>query len=78
MKLPSATHHVRAWADGGATSYDNGVLLCPHHHRHIHLGRWDIRFAADGIPEYLPPTWIDPARTPRRNTMHHNPFHQRT
>ncbi len=56
----------------------NAVLLCPHHHRLIHRGDWEIRFAADGIPEFLPPPWIDPNRTPRRNTMHHRPFHQRT
>jgi len=71
-------HHVAHWADGGPTSYHNGVLLCPHHHREIHHGHWDIHFADDGIPEFLPPPWIDPNRTPRRNMMHHNPFHQRT
>ena len=63
-------------ADPPATS--NGVLLCPRHHRLLHQGDWEIRFAADGVPEYLPPAWIDPARAPRRNMMHHNPFPQRT
>jgi len=71
-------HHATPWSQGGPTSYENGVLLCPHHHRLVHQGDWEIRFAADGIPEYLPPRWIDPARTPRRNMMHHNPFHHRT
>ena len=47
-------------------------------HREIHRGQWEIRFAADRIPELIPPAWVDATRTPRRNTMHHNPFHQRT
>ncbi len=71
-------HHVIFWADGGPTSYGNAVLVCPLHHRLVHQGAWEIRFATDGVPEYLPPAWIDPARAPRRNMMHHNPFHQRT
>ena len=32
-------HHVVHWADGGATSLDNLVLLCRSHHRGIHEGR---------------------------------------
>jgi len=71
-------HHVIHWAHGGPTSYGNGVLVCAYHHPLLHQGDWEIRFAADGIPEYLPPTWIDPNRAPRRNMMHHNPFPQRT
>ena len=71
-------HHVKHWIDNGPSSYDNGVLLCPRHHREIHRGQWEIRFAADRIPELIPPAWVDATRTPRRNTTHHNPFHQRT
>jgi len=47
------------------------VLLCPYHHTQIHHGHWQIRRADDGIPELIPPTWIDPNRTPRRNLLHH-------
>ena len=64
-------HHVRFWADGGPTSRDNGVLLCRRHHSEIHTGHWQIRWATDGIPEFVPPTWVDPQQVPRRNTAHH-------
>jgi hypothetical protein len=29
-------HHIRHWADGGATTLSNLVLLCRHHHRAVH------------------------------------------
>jgi len=64
-------HHVRHWLDDGPSAYQNGVLLCRRHHTEIHFGHWEIVFAADGVPEFIPPQWVDPARTPRRNTSHH-------
>ncbi|RLP93253.1 HNH endonuclease signature motif containing protein [Micromonospora sp. CV4] len=63
-------HHVRHWADGGATALGNAVLLCGHHHRLIHQGDWTVRISADGQPDFLPPRWLDPDRTPRRNLYH--------
>ncbi|TNH28183.1 DUF222 domain-containing protein [Micromonospora orduensis] len=63
-------HHVRHWADGGATALGNAVLLCGHHHRLLHQGDWTVRIAPDGQPEFLPPGWLDPLRTPRRNLYH--------
>ncbi|MET8229587.1 DUF222 domain-containing protein [Micromonospora sp. NPDC005298] len=63
-------HHVRHWADGGATALDNAVLLCGQHHRLIHHGDWNVRIAPDSQPEFLPPGWLDPLRTPRRNLFH--------
>ncbi len=35
-------HHVRHWADGGATALDNLVLLCRHHHRTLHAEMWGL------------------------------------
>ena len=60
-------HHVIHWADGGETSLANLVLLCGHHHTVIHQGQWAVQFGGDGLPEFIPPAWIDPERRPRRN-----------
>jgi hypothetical protein len=61
-------HHIVHWIEGGPTSLNNGVLLCGHHHRIIHHRQWTIRIAADGLPEFIPPTWLDPHQQPQRNT----------
>jgi hypothetical protein len=62
-------HHARkTWAQGGTTTLEDIVLICPHHHRIIHAQNWDIRFAPDGIPDYIPPASIDRQRRPLRNT----------
>ncbi|WP_406074306.1 DUF222 domain-containing protein [Micromonospora sp. NBC_01638] len=63
-------HHVRHWAEGGATALGNAVLLCGYHHRLIHRGDWMVRIAPDGRPDFLPPRWLDPLRTPQRNLYH--------
>jgi hypothetical protein len=47
------------------------VPICPHHHRVVHADDWEIWFADDGYPEYIPPASIDPGRTPLRNTRFH-------
>ncbi|MEU4528877.1 DUF222 domain-containing protein [Micromonospora ureilytica] len=63
-------HHIHHWADGGSTSLSNAVLLCGHHHRHVHHGEWTVRLGGDGHPEFVPPAWLDPDRLPRRNQYH--------
>jgi hypothetical protein len=65
-------HHARkTWAQGGPTNMDDIVLICAHHHRVIHADNWGIRFARDGVPEYIPPASIDPRRRPARNARFH-------
>jgi|SRR5215470_540971 len=63
-------HHIQHWADGGATSLPNLVLLCSTHHDLIHHSTWAIQMRGDGLPEFIPPTFIDPHQRPRRNPVH--------
>jgi len=63
-------HHIRHWADGGPTDLRNLVLLCGFHHRLVHHDDWQVRMAPDGIPEFVPPQYLDPLRHPRRNIFH--------
>ncbi|MGC4759226.1 DUF222 domain-containing protein [Micromonospora trifolii] len=63
-------HHIHHWADGGPTNLDNAVLLCGHHHRHVHQSDWVVRIGGDGHPEFVPPAWLDPEQLPRRNHYH--------
>ncbi len=58
-------HHIVAWEHGGPTCLDNLVLLCRACHRLIHHAGWDVKLI-DGLPEFYPPTWVDPRRRPRR------------
>ncbi|WP_432395881.1 DUF222 domain-containing protein [Pseudarthrobacter sp. L19] len=59
-------HHIDYWSHGGATSTDNGVLLCSHHHHLIHKEQWTIQTRA-GTPWYTPPPHLDPHQKPRQN-----------
>ncbi|MFG3644244.1 DUF222 domain-containing protein [Micromonospora sp. NPDC047762] len=63
-------HHIHHWADGGTTNLANAVLLCGHHHRHLHHSDWTIQLGHDGHPEFIPPAWLDPEQLPRRNHYH--------
>ena len=57
-------HHVLEFeADEGPTNIDNGVLLCPHHHRMLHKSDYEMRMIG-GRPYLLPPAFIDPQRSP--------------
>jgi hypothetical protein len=69
----SECHHIVEWARGGPTSVDNCVLLCKVHHREIHSTEWIVRTGADGIPEFVPPAWIDPEQRPRRHPRYLQP-----
>src|SRR4051794_21525447 len=63
-------HHILEWVLNGLTDLDNLVLLCAHHHRLLHRSDWTVRMAKDGLPEFIPPDYLDPLQEPRRNTMH--------
>ncbi len=66
-------HHVCPWIDGGPTALCNCCLLCAQHHALVEPAKyglrdqWEIRIAADGIPEAIPPARIDPHRQPIRH-----------
>jgi hypothetical protein len=63
-------HHVREWENGGETKLSNLVMLCRVHHRQIHSSDWVVRIR-DGLPEFIPPPWIDPDQRPRRRALAH-------
>jgi 5-methylcytosine-specific restriction protein A len=58
-------HHVIPWEIGGETELGNCVMLCKSCHRLVHHSGWIVRLR-DGLPEFIPPAWIDPDRHPRR------------
>ena len=70
-------HHIIPWWQGGVTALSNLALLCHHHHglvepaRYTVRDQWELRIAADGLPETIPPRRCDPQRTPLRHARHH-------
>ncbi|MDT7580500.1 MAG: hypothetical protein QOK35_1764 [Pseudonocardiales bacterium] len=63
-------HHIREWELGGETKLSNLVSLCRAHHRQVHFTEWIVRIR-DGLPEYVPPKWLDPLQEPRRRAHPH-------
>jgi hypothetical protein len=63
-------HHIKHWLHGGATDLRNLTLLCRHHHRLIHHSEWEVRMTSSGMPEFIPPAWLDRNRKPLRNVLH--------
>ncbi|MDQ1743986.1 MAG: hypothetical protein QOE23_2325 [Pseudonocardiales bacterium] len=59
-------HHIIPWREGGQTDLDNLCLLCDFHHDRIDTGGWQVTMR-DGVPWFIPPSWIDPDQRPRRN-----------
>jgi hypothetical protein len=72
-------HHIVPWWAGGVTALHNLVLLCHQHHpviepaRHGVRDQWQVRIAADGMPEFTPPARLDPTRTPLRHARYEPP-----
>jgi hypothetical protein len=61
-------HHIRDWILGGLTDLDNLTLLCRYHHTHFLQKGWTCRINTDGLPEWVPPWWIDRNQRPQINT----------
>ena len=59
-------HHVRHWAEGGETSLDNLILLCPTHHRLVHEGGFDVQRLDDGAFRFSNPHGLA-IRPPKRH-----------
>jgi 5-methylcytosine-specific restriction protein A len=63
-------HHLKAWEEGGETAVHNCVMLCRFHHRLLHReSGWQVHMRS-GIPEFVPPKWIDHTQTARRKPPH--------
>ena len=67
-------HHVVPWMLGGLTCLDNGVLLCPFHHRMVEPDpcrrpehNWEITLDDAGNPWFTPPRQVDLQRRPRQH-----------
>lgn len=66
-------HHIVPWWQNGITALSNLVLLCHHHHALVEPAKnalrdqWQVRIAADGLPEFIPPRRLDPAQQPMRH-----------
>lgn len=58
--------HAPAWCDGGQTDIDGMHLTCRHHNQPKHRNGWKPAII-NGVPHWIPPPWIDPDQTPRRN-----------
>jgi hypothetical protein len=61
-------HHLVPWEMGGETKLSNLAMLCRQHHRQVHFTEWVVRIR-DGLPEFIPPSFVDPLRTPRRKAL---------
>ncbi len=57
-------HHIEHWADGGATSLDNLVLLCRFHHRALHEGGFSMGFSGGQASFYRPNGQLIPSSPP--------------
>jgi len=51
-------HHIRHWADGGATKLDNLVLLCRRHHRAVHEEGFTVSRGGHGALTFCRPNGV--------------------
>jgi hypothetical protein len=67
--LHTQAHHIKEWQHGDTTSVDNGTLLCGDNHRdHEKMGWQSVTI--NGVPHWIPPTFIDPEQKPIRKPDH--------
>jgi hypothetical protein len=48
-------HHIKHWADGGATTLENLILLCRRHHRLVHEEGWTLEMDQSRDLVAIPP-----------------------
>jgi Domain of unknown function (DUF222) len=60
-------HHILDWISGGRTDVDNLTFLCRYHHTHFLQKGWACQMNPDGLPEWIPPKWIDQQQRPQIN-----------
>lgn len=60
-------HHILDWILGGKTDLNNLTLLCRYHHTNFLQKGWTCRINTHRLPEWIPPTWIDPQQRPQIN-----------
>lgn len=44
----SEIHHRRPWGEGGTTTVEDGICVCPHHHHVLHDHRYEHEWLANG------------------------------
>jgi hypothetical protein len=54
-------HHIQHWADGGATRFENLILLCKTHHRLLHEGGFRLKANPDRLDR---PIFVSPRGIP--------------
>jgi hypothetical protein len=52
---------------GALTDLNNLMLLCRYHRTHFLQKGWSCRINADGLPEWIPPRWVDHDQPPQIN-----------
>ena len=60
-------HHIVDWILGGKTDLNNLTLVCRYHHTHFAQKSWTCRINTDGLPEWIPPKWVDQQQRPQLN-----------
>ena len=66
-------HHVEHWADGGATSLDNLMLVCRRHHRLLHEGGYTIERDGTGRRTFVRPDGRPIEMAPPLSRTRHEP-----